>query len=32
LIEFIRDEKKFGSIDDLTAQIQLDVDKIKNNF
>ena len=32
LIEFIRDEKKFRSIDDLTAQIQLDVDKIKNNF
>ena len=32
LIEFIRDEKKFGSIEDLTAQIQLDVDKIKNNF
>jgi len=32
LIEFIRDEKKFESIDDLTAQIQLDVDKIKNNF
>ena len=32
LIELIRDEKKFGSIDDLTAQIQLDVDKIKNNF
>ena len=32
LIEFIRDEKKFGSIVDLTAQIQLDVDKIKNNF
>jgi len=32
LIEFIRDEKEFGSIDDLTAQIQLDVDKIKNNF
>jgi len=32
LIEFIRDEKKFLSIDDLTAQIQLDVDKIKNNF
>ena len=32
LIEFIRDEKKFGSIDDLTAQIQLDVDNIKNNF
>ncbi|MDC3399215.1 riboflavin biosynthesis protein RibF [Acidimicrobiia bacterium] len=32
LIEFIRDEKKFGSIDDLKAQIQLDVDKIKNNF
>jgi riboflavin kinase/FMN adenylyltransferase len=32
LIEFIRDEKEFESIDDLTAQIQLDVDKIKNNF
>jgi len=32
LIEFIRNEKKFESIDDLTAQIQLDVDKIKNNF
>ena len=32
LIEFIRDEKKFESIDDLTSQIQLDVDKIKNNF
>ena len=32
LIEFIRDEKKFESIDDLTAQIQLDVSKIKNNF
>ena len=32
LIEFIRDEKKFESIDDLTAQIQLDVNKIKNNF
>ena len=32
LIEFIRDEKKFESIDELTAQIQLDVDKIKNNF
>jgi riboflavin kinase/FMN adenylyltransferase len=32
LIEFIRNEKKFESIDVLTAHIQLDVDKIKNNF
>ena len=32
LIDFIRDEHKFESLDALKAQIFEDIEKIKNNF
>ena len=32
LIDFIRDEQKFNSIESLKAQITLDISEIKNNF
>lgn len=32
LLDFIRDEKKFNSLDDLKTQITSDITEIKNNF
>ena len=32
LIDFIRDEQKFNSIESLKAQITRDISEIKNNF
>jgi len=31
LLDFIREEKKFDSLDALKQQIRIDIDKIKNN-
>ena len=32
LIDFIRDEKKFNSVEELKLQITTDIAEIKNNF